>query len=125
MREIGSVLAGLAGFLLLEFTLGLIARGLWPAYALAYPTRAYTLPVLLARLGTGAAMTLATGALAAKLGRRGPPTALRFGFALMVLASTWHIHIWAQYPVWYHLIFLAYLIPLAALGGRLNRSPDY
>jgi len=37
-----------------------------------------------------------------------------------------HIQIWAKFPVWYHLVFLATLVPLVALGSALlpSRAPS-
>ncbi len=118
-RLIGAILAGLAAFAVLEVALSLLARATWPAYALAFPTRDYTLVMLLARQVAGMLCSLAAGAAAAWVGRGAKQAVLLTGIIMLVIAVVWHIRIWEQYPVWYHLLLFAYLVPLALLGGRL------
>jgi hypothetical protein len=33
-----------------------------------------------------------------------------------------HVRLWSLFPFWYHLVFLATLIPLVVLGSRLTRA---
>ena len=42
---------------------------------------------------------------------------LLFLFGAMVQAMAWN-----YIPIWYHVIFLALLIPMSILGGRLKRT---
>lgn len=119
LRRIGSVLSGLATFTALELILSLLARATWPAYATAFPTRAYTPDMLLARQTAGMLCTLAAGAATAWVGRGAKQVVLLTGITMLGIAVIWHIRIWDQYPVWYHLLLFAYLIPLTLLGGRL------
>jgi hypothetical protein len=125
IRKIGAILAGLAVFAAFEFIATSVAKVSWPAYALAAPTRAYALDMLLTRLGTGAVGTLVAGALSAKMDQNTRQTALIFGIALLLISVVWHYRIWDQYPVWYHLFWFASIVPFAALGGRLaTRKAD-
>lgn len=39
---------------------------------------------------------------------------LAFGLMVQIIA-------WAVFPVWYHILFLALLIPMTMLGGKLRR----
>lgn len=39
---------------------------------------------------------------------------LAFGLMVQIMA-------WAVFPVWYHILFLALLIPMTMLGGKLRR----
>lgn len=39
---------------------------------------------------------------------------LAFGLMVQIMA-------WAVFPVWYHVLFLALLIPMTMLGGKLRR----
>jgi hypothetical protein len=32
-----------------------------------------------------------------------------------------HIIIWEQFPIWYHVLYLGYIVPLALLGGKIRR----
>jgi hypothetical protein len=53
------------------------------------------------------------------VGRGAKQAVLMFGILLLLISTAEHIRIWEQYPVWYHLFYLAYLMPLTVLGGRL------
>jgi hypothetical protein len=119
LRTIGAIFAGLAAFAAFEFSAGCVARTIWPAYALAFPMRAYTLDMLLARHAVGMLCALAAGATAARIDPGAKRTVLITGILMLLIAVVWHIRIWDQYPVWYHLLLFAYLVPLAALGGKL------
>lgn len=41
------------------------------------------------------------------------------GVGLLVLSVVWHIKIWDQYPVWYHLCWFGCIVPSAMLGGMM------
>lgn len=122
VRKIASIIAGVLIFFLLAFLAGLAAQALWPAYAAAIPDRAYTLPMLLARLATGAAATAVAGLSTSWLAGDRRRAALWLGLILMAINLPWHIKIWSEYPVWYHLVWFACLIPCALLGGRAALS---
>ncbi len=96
---------------------------LWPAYGVATPLLTFTLPMKIARLTLGAVSTLIAAAVARRLSAAGwVPVAL--GCALILLFLPEHIKIWSRFPVWYHLTFLCYLIPLAILGAhRISARP--
>ena len=121
VRKVSSVIAGLLMFFLLSFLASLAAKSLWPAYAAAVPDRAYTLPMQLARLATGAIATVVAGWLASTIARDRQFSALWVGLVLLAISVPWHISIWSEYPVWYHLVWFACLIPCAFLGGRIAR----
>ncbi len=116
-RTIIAILAGLFAFAILEFIAVQVALVSWPAYALAAPTRAYTLEMLLARQAVGIFCAFMAGATAAWVSRDPQLTVFITGAVMLLIAVIWHILIWDQYPVWYHLFFFSYLMPLAMLGG--------
>ncbi len=120
VRRIGSVFAGLLIFFLLAFLAGLAAQSLWADYAAAVPDRAYTLPMQRARLVTGAVATVVAGWVASRIAR-GHQSALWLGLVLLAISVPWHIQIWSEYPIWYHLVWFACLIPCALLGGKAAR----
>ena len=99
--------------------MGQSAKAVWPVYALAAPTRAYTVDMLIVRQAAGMLCTLAAGAMASWISRGDRPSVRLTGIAMLVIAIIWHVRIWDQYPVWYHLLLFAYLLPLTVLGGRL------
>jgi hypothetical protein len=45
---------------------------------------------------------------------------LWIGGLFLALSTPIHLfRVWDDYPVWYHLLYLTYIVPLAWLGGRL------
>jgi hypothetical protein len=121
-KSVGAVVAGFVAWLLVAGVLVLGLRLGWPAYAAAAPTRSYDLPMYAARLSISAAASLATGAVTARLGGIGGRSALATGIVQLVLFVPYHIMIWDQYPVWYHLTFFVSLVPFALSGARLAGS---
>ena len=60
-RKIGSVVAGLAAWVVIATILDRALRLVWPEYAAALPVFQFTLPMMLARLTEGALTTIAAG----------------------------------------------------------------
>jgi hypothetical protein len=118
-RAIGGAVAGLTAWLALWALTNLILTYVWPAYAAALPHRAFTLEMLFVRLALGTLVTLVAGATAARVAKGERKAALWFGLLLLFVGVADHIQIWDKYPVWYHLLFFAGIVPLAFLGGRL------
>ena len=121
LRTIGAVTAGAVTFEALVLLSLFAARAGWPAYAAAEPSRAFSFTMLLVRLAVAALITLVAGAVAARVDQSTKRAALMFGLALLALSVVWHIRIWYQYPVWYHLCWLACIVPFSVLGGSLVR----
>ncbi|MEM6990109.1 MAG: hypothetical protein AAF721_06420 [Myxococcota bacterium] len=75
-------------------------------------------PVLLFFLGWSMLASFLSGAM---VGRRNPGTALPnwvLGFALLLVGSGVQASYWDAMPVWFHLGFLAALLPVTLFGGR-------
>ena len=120
--DVAAIMAGLAAWVSIISIGSWAALHGWPAYAAAAPTHSYTMAKLLTRQIVGAIATLAAGALAARIATAGSRAALFTGAVLLLVSVPWHIRIWPQYPVWYHLLYLGYLLPMAILGGRMARG---
>ena len=78
--------------------------------------------ILIMHLVRGAIISVMSGFLAAFIAgenRRAPLIlgVLLFAFGLMVEVVAWN-----YLPIWYHLVFLAMLIPFTVLGGKLKRT---
>ena len=93
----------------------------WPEYAAAEPARAYDLSMMIARLSVSALASAAAAAIAGLTVQDHGVAPLAGGLVLLGLSVPYHIGIWDQYPVWYHLTFFASLPILAWVGGRLSR----
>ena len=112
--------AGLAAWLITVTVGGVIMRVTWPAYASVADAMTFTLPMMIARLAVGAAATLGAGLVTAVVTRRSWLARLIPGVLLLVVFIPIHISLWNRFPVWYHLTFLASLVPLTYLGGEIE-----
>lgn len=94
----------------------------WPEYAAAEPARAFDLSMMVARLSVSAFASVAAAAIAGLTVQDHRIAPLAGGLLLLGLFVPVHIEVWDQYPVWYHLTFLASLPILAWGGGRLSSA---
>lgn len=66
--------------------------------------------------------SLAAGVAAGAISRR-PGPVLITGMALLITGIFVQAGAWTLMPVWYHLVFLALIVPVVLVGGRLpNRT---
>lgn len=101
----------------------LLARRLWPAYAAAEPTKQYSLAMLIGRLLAGALCTAAASVVATRIARS-DSAVIGWWLGGLFLAVALPIHVWdvwADYPAWYHLVYLSSRVPVAGLiGGAVS-----
>lgn len=121
-RPILAFAVGLVVWVLLISVLDRALRILVPGYAAAEPTMSFTLGMLAARLLMAALTSLIAGAAAAWIAPSSPRLPVLLGTALLVAFIPIHVRLWSLFPFWYHLVFLATLIPLVALGSGLTRA---
>src|SRR5262249_5738352 len=121
VRKIIGALAGLVTWLAVALIAGLVLRAAWPAYAKVADDMTFTLSMKLVRLGIGAVATVAAGWLTTAIART-PMVAALVGVVLLLAFIPQHISLWQKFPLWYHLTFLASLIPLSVWGGRISAS---
>jgi hypothetical protein len=112
-------IAGLAVWVAVATAAGLAMRASWPEYASVAEAMTFTLPMMIARLAIGAIATVATGRVTASITRS---TLARWlpGVLLLTAFIPQHIALWQKFPVWYHLTFLASLIPLNLAGATIG-----
>jgi hypothetical protein len=126
-RTVCVIVSGLLFWAAIGSLLILILRLTWPAYEAAHPTRDFTFLMLLVRLAAGVVASLGAGAMVRRFSATSGREVLIFGTLLLLCSSFGHLRepTWSTYPVWYHLVFLGYLLPLTLLGGRLaTRQAD-
>jgi hypothetical protein len=63
------------------------------------------------------------GFLTAMVAGENRKSTLILGIILLIVGVAVQIHLWKVYPIWFHLIFWALLIPMTILGGKLKQSP--
>ena len=116
------VVAGLAAWVIIATAAGLIMRSRWPEYASVADAMTFTLPMMLARLAIGALATLAMGLITSVIAGRSTLARLIPGVLLLVVFIPQHITLWDTFPVWYHLTFLASLVPVTYVGAKIGEA---
>ncbi len=119
IRAFGALVAGALVWEAIVILSTLAGRLVWPEYSAVEELRVFTLDMLFSRLMVGAIATVAFGAVVAWVVRDDKRT---FGVVLalwLAYSVVDHYFVWDQFPAWYHLLYLAYIVPLAALGRKL------
>jgi len=117
MRKLRLLSALVTGFIvavaIARLTFGHLGD-VWPDYATAEPEKAYTLAMLLARLGLAAFVTICAAITATIVaGDRGRAAGV-LGLIFVAISLPSHLHYaWDDYPAWYHVVYLAFLVPIA------------
>ena len=121
-RSILAFVAGLAVWVLVVSLLNRSLRLVLQGYAAAEPQMRFSLGMMAARLVLGVLASLAAGAAARAVAPTSRAVSWVLGAVLLVAFIPVHIRLWAKFPVWYHLVFLGTLVPLALLGGMFTRK---
>jgi hypothetical protein len=66
--------------------------------------------------------SLLAGYLAVFVANEAKRTTMILGVLLLIVGVYFETTYWDQVPIWYHLIFLALLVPVTMLGGKLKKS---
>ena len=67
-------------------------------------------------------ISLMSGFLAAFIANENKKAPLILGFLLLLFGLLVQIMAWTYLPVWYHVVFLALLVPVTIIGGQLKKS---
>ena len=78
--------------------------------------------ILFLHLVRAAIISIMAGFLAAVIARENQRAPIILGLLLLGFGVVVQVVVWNYAPIWYHVIFLAMLIPFTVLGGRLKRS---
>jgi len=120
LRRIAGLAAGCVAAVAIALAATLAARTLWPEYAAAEPEKAYTLVMLVARLTVGALCTSGAACVTTLIARDNGKAAWWLGGIFLAISLPIHLYrVWADYPAWYHCVYLAYLVPIAGVTGRV------
>jgi hypothetical protein len=121
-RSILAVVVAVITWFLVATILNLVLRALLPGYSAAEVTFAFTLPMMLCRLGLGLVASLCAGLVGASIADRNTAAKITAGM-LVALFIPVHYMLWDKFPIWYHLFFLVTLAPTVLLGAALVRRP--
>ncbi len=119
VRTVVAVVAGLIVWFVVATLVNLLFRALWPAYAEVEIGMNFTLAMLLGRLLLGALSSLCAGLTLAWIAKGNGRTVKVLGILLTLVFIPVHYHVWDKFPLAYHLIFLASLLPVTVLGACL------
>ena len=112
-----AVMIGFVVWFVAATVANLLIREFLSGYAEAEPAARFTLPMLVARLAVGAFSSLVAG-LACALSARPTPAAVKvLAVTLVLFFVPVHYSLWAQFPLWYHAVFLVSLAPLVLVGA--------
>ena len=120
LRTIGGVAVGAVTWFLSVLVLGFVLREAWPEMAAIRDVTLLTVPMLLARLVVSALSSVAGGYAAGLVAKEKFWVPLGAGALLLALFVPYHVTIWSNFPVWYHLTFFVSLPALSLLGGALT-----
>jgi len=120
-KTIGAAIAALVTWFFVATVLNLALRASWPHYHEAETAFNFTLAMKLARLVLGAISSLGAGFVAAWIDKDRMKAATLTGIVLLGLFIPGHYLLWSKFPIWYHLTFLASLLPLTLLGAAIYR----
>jgi hypothetical protein len=79
-----------------------------------------TLAALCERLAISFVASILGGVVASLLAGEAARAPLAASVLLLIIFVPYHLSLWPQFPIWYHLIFFASLPALSLLGGRLS-----
>lgn len=120
LRLLAAVALGAATWWAVLGVAFLLLRGVWPAYASAEPQKEYTLTMLIVRLLIFSTTIAAATGATAMLGRD-ERLAWFAGMVILMLSIPPHLvpgYVWDDYPAWYHLVYLASILPISWAVGR-------
>jgi len=122
VKWVATVVAALIAWFFVATVGNLLIRMALPDYAAQEAAMAFSIPAEWARLLLGVVATAAASWVALQLSGGRRALAVATGVVLLVMFVPVHIGLWDQFPLWYHLFFLASL-PLVALAmARLMPS---
>ena len=78
--------------------------------------------ILIMHLIRAAIISIMSGFLAAFIAGENRKAPLILGVLLLAFGLMVEIMAWNYLPIWYHLVFLAMLIPFTVLGGKLKTA---
>lgn len=122
VRAIGSVIAGLAAWVVVVTLLNFGLRAALPGYHAAEATLQFTLAMEIGRLTEAALTSLAAGAVVALVSPSTKWAPWAVGLIVLAMFLPVHINLWHKFPPWYHLSFLVPIVPLVVVGAWLARN---
>lgn len=122
LRSVLAAVAGVVVWGLIAVALNYVIVWTVPGYAAAMPSRNFDMTMMLARLADSTVALLVAAYVTMRIARGAALASWILAGLLLVLFVPEHIHIWTQFPIWYHAYFLASLIVIPLAMARAVRS---
>ena len=78
--------------------------------------------ILILRLVLSILFSIMSGFLAAVIAKGNRNAPIGLGILLLAVGIFFQAMVWNYMPIWFHVVFLALLIPMTILGGRLKTA---
>jgi hypothetical protein len=94
-----------------------LLRICWAQYAIASIDKSFTFEMLLCRLSVGIIASVIAGISTTKITNDNGKNAWTVGTIIFCIVAYIHfVHIWRDYPAWYHFAYLIPIIPITGLS---------
>ena len=99
-----------------------LMAALIPDYAEAMESMKFDSMWLIIAIVRSVIFSILSGFIAVLISKEFSKTTLGLGVLLLLFGIFVQVSVWNVFPVWYHLIFLALLIPMTVFGGKLRKN---
>jgi hypothetical protein len=120
IRLIGAIVGGFVAWFIVATVGNVVFRQGWPGYAAVETSMAFSLSMMVGRILLGVISSLCGGAVAAWIAKGNSRAAMGLGIVLTLMFIPVHYALRDKFPLWYHLGFLASLLPATLVGARLT-----
>jgi hypothetical protein len=120
LKATTGILVGFVSWFVAATLANLLVRALIPTYGAAEAVMAFTLPMLLARLTVGFLSSVVAGFACSSIARQSRKAVYVLALLMLIFFLPVHYKLLANFPIWYHVVFLGTLAPLIILGGTLR-----
>ena len=132
LRMVLGVVAGFFTWMIAWFGGEKVISALWPAFGTHQAAFQAAIEnggqftadatMLLTHIVLGSIVSVISGFLAALIAGENRRSPLILGFLLLGLGVLKMVMSWQYVPVWYHVIFTAFLLPMTIVGGKLKTA---
>ncbi len=129
IRIVLGVIAGFFSWIIVWFGSEKALSAIWPAFGVHQKAFEEAIKnggqftadstMLLTHIVVGSIVSVMAGALAALVAGENSQAPLIVGILLLSMGIAKAVMSWQYVPIWYHVIFMAILLPMAIVGGKL------
>jgi hypothetical protein len=124
VRTVLSVIAGIVAWGIVATAINYGMRHAWPDYAAVEKAMTFTLPMMLARLTESTVALVLAAIVTARIAPQSRYAPWALGIVMLLCFLPIHYSIWSKFPIWYHAYFLASLVAISVIVGRLAQPKN-